>query len=68
MTLQTTQYPGFFKSASGAGDGVGDLDSQVSALLGDTTSEMDVARKNRVFCNRNLRMDKIEMIKKYLHF
>ena len=42
--------------------GIGDLDSQVSALLGDATSEMDVARKNRVFCNRNLRMDTIEMI------
>ena len=42
--------------------GIGDLDSQLSTLLGDTTSEMDVGRKNRVFCNRNLRMDKIEMI------
>jgi 5'-nucleotidase len=42
--------------------GIGDLDSQLSSLLGDTTSEMDVGRKNRVFCNRNLRMDKIEMI------
>jgi hypothetical protein len=42
--------------------GIGDLDSQLSTLLGDTTTEMDVGRKNRVFCNRNLRMDKIEMI------
>ena len=42
--------------------GTGDLDSQVSSLLGDAASEMDVARKNRVFCNRNLRMDTIEMI------
>ena len=32
------------------------------ALLGDTTTEIDVARKNRVFCNRNLRMDSIEVI------
>ncbi|HEY0250848.1 MAG TPA: HAD-IG family 5'-nucleotidase, partial [Kofleriaceae bacterium] len=39
-----------------------DLDPGVSALLGDTTTEIDVARKNRVFCNRNLRMDSIEMI------
>jgi HAD superfamily 5'-nucleotidase-like hydrolase len=39
-----------------------DLDPGLSALLGDTTSEIDVARKNRVFCNRNLRMDSIEMI------
>jgi len=39
-----------------------DLDPTVSALLGETTTEIDVARKNRVFCNRNLRMDSIEMI------
>ena len=39
-----------------------DLDPHVSALLGETTTEIDVARKNRVFCNRNLRMDSIEMI------
>jgi 5'-nucleotidase len=42
--------------------GIGDLDPQLGALLGDTTTEIDVARKNRVFCNRNLRMDSIEMI------
>jgi 5'-nucleotidase len=42
--------------------GIGDLDSQVSSLLGDSTTEMDVGRKNRVFCNRNLRMDTIEML------
>jgi 5'-nucleotidase len=40
----------------------GDLDQQLGALLGETTTEIDVARKNRVFCNRNLRMDSIEMI------
>jgi HAD superfamily 5'-nucleotidase-like hydrolase len=39
-----------------------DLDQQVGALLGETTTEIDVPRKNRVFCNRNLRMDSIEMI------
>ena len=39
-----------------------DLDPQIGALLGETTTEIDVARKNRVFCNRNLRMDSIEMI------
>jgi HAD superfamily 5'-nucleotidase-like hydrolase len=42
--------------------GTGDLDQQLGALLGETTTEIDVARKNRVFCNRNLRMDSIEMI------
>nr|MBA3500348.1 HAD-IG family 5'-nucleotidase [Deltaproteobacteria bacterium] len=39
-----------------------DLDIQVAALLGETTTEIDVPRKNRVFCNRNIRMDSIEMI------
>jgi len=39
-----------------------DLDPTIGALLGDTTTEIDVSRKNRVFCNRNLRMDSIEMI------
>jgi HAD superfamily 5'-nucleotidase-like hydrolase len=39
-----------------------DLDPQLGALLGETTTEIDVPRKNRVFCNRNLRMDSIEMI------
>jgi 5'-nucleotidase len=39
-----------------------DVDPQLGALLGEATTEIDVARKNRVFCNRNLRMDTIEMI------
>lgn len=39
-----------------------DLDTQLGALLGETSTEIDVPRKNRVFCNRNLRMDSIEMI------
>jgi 5'-nucleotidase len=39
-----------------------DLDPHLSALVGDTSSETDVPRRNRVFCNRNLRMDQIEMI------
>ncbi|MDQ3368895.1 MAG: HAD-IG family 5'-nucleotidase [Myxococcota bacterium] len=42
--------------------GTGELDQQLGALLGETTTEIDVSRKNRVFCNRNLRMDSIEMI------
>jgi HAD superfamily 5'-nucleotidase-like hydrolase len=40
----------------------GDLDPQIQSLLGEATTEIDVPRKNRVFCNRNLRMDSIEMI------
>jgi len=39
-----------------------DVDPQLGVLLGDTTTEIYVSRKNRVFCNRNLRMDTIEMI------
>lgn len=39
-----------------------DLEAQLGQLLGETTTEIDVPRKNRVFCNRNLRMDTIEMI------
>jgi 5'-nucleotidase len=39
-----------------------DLDAQLAALFGDPSSEIDVPRRNRVFCNRNLRMDSIEMI------
>ncbi|MDX2089850.1 MAG: HAD-IG family 5'-nucleotidase [Kofleriaceae bacterium] len=39
-----------------------DLEAQLGQLLGETNTEIDVPRKNRVFCNRNLRMDTIEMI------
>src|SRR4051812_27944424 len=39
-----------------------ELDPHLGALLGETATEIDVPRKNRVFCNRNLRMDSIEMI------
>jgi len=39
-----------------------EVDQQLGVLLGESTTEIDVARKNRVFCNRNLRMDTIEMI------
>jgi len=39
-----------------------DVESQLGVLLGDTSTEIDVPRRNRVFCNRNLRMDTIEMI------
>jgi HAD superfamily 5'-nucleotidase-like hydrolase len=42
--------------------GTVDFDPTIGALLGESTTEIDVARKNRVFCNRNLRMDSIEMI------
>jgi 5'-nucleotidase len=41
---------------------VADIDPQLASLLSETSTQIDVARKNRVFCNRNLRMDSIEMI------
>jgi HAD superfamily 5'-nucleotidase-like hydrolase len=39
-----------------------DPDAQLNALLAEVQTEIDVARRHRVFCNRNLRMDTIEMI------
>lgn len=39
-----------------------DPDAQLNALLSEVQTEIDVARRYRVFCNRNLRMDSIEMI------
>ncbi len=39
-----------------------DLEAQLGALLGDTSTEIDVSRRNRIYCNRNLRMDGIELI------
>jgi HAD superfamily 5'-nucleotidase-like hydrolase len=39
-----------------------DPEAQLNALLGEVPTEIDVGRRHRVFCNRNLRMDTIEMI------
>jgi 5'-nucleotidase len=39
-----------------------DLEAQLAVLLSAARSEIDVARRNRVFCNRNLRMESIELI------
>jgi 5'-nucleotidase len=39
-----------------------DPDAQLNALLSDVQTEIDVGRRYRVFCNRNLRMENIEMI------
>src|SRR5207253_8117000 len=36
--------------------------AELLALLGNVIREQDVPRKNRVFVNRNLRMDQIELI------
>ncbi len=39
-----------------------DLDTQVSQVLTEVRTEIDVARRQRVFCNRNLRMEHVEVI------
>jgi HAD superfamily 5'-nucleotidase-like hydrolase len=39
-----------------------DLEAQVGALLGESSTEIDVSRRSRIYCNRNLRMDGIELI------
>ncbi len=39
-----------------------DLDAQVNQVLAEVRTEIDVARRHRVFCMRNLRMDQVEMI------
>ncbi len=39
-----------------------DLDAQIGQVLAEVRTEIDVARRHRVFCNRNLRMDQVEMI------
>jgi HAD superfamily 5'-nucleotidase-like hydrolase len=39
-----------------------DPDAQLAALLSDAQTELDVPRRHRVFCNRNIRMDSIELL------
>ena len=39
-----------------------ELERLASGLLAESNTEIDVARRDRVFCNRNLRLDQIEMI------
>lgn len=39
-----------------------DIDGQIAALLGKVKRDINVSRKNRVFCNRNLKMATVEMI------
>ncbi len=36
--------------------------SDIAALLGEVKREIDISRRRRVFCNRNLRMGPIELI------
>jgi len=39
-----------------------DFEAQLDALLGDVKREIDISRRTRVFCNRNLRMSSVEVI------
>ena len=39
-----------------------DIQGQIAALLGDVKRDIDVARARRIFCNRSLRMQNVELI------
>ncbi len=39
-----------------------ELEAQLASTLTEVRTEIDVARRGRVFCNRNLRMDQVELI------
>ena len=39
-----------------------DVEAQLAAILGDVKREIDISTRARVFCNRNLRMDSIDLI------
>ena len=39
-----------------------DVRGQIAALLGDVRREIDVSRNSRIYCNRNLKMEDIELV------
>jgi len=39
-----------------------DVEAQLAAILGDVKREIDISQRTRIFCNRNLRMDSIDLI------
>ena len=39
-----------------------DLEAQLASTLAEVRTEIDIARRRRIFCNRNLRMDQVELI------
>lgn len=39
-----------------------ELEAQLRAVVAEVPTEIDVPRRRRVFCNRNLRMDQVELI------
>ena len=43
-------------------EGTHDIERQLAEILGDVRREIDIARRTRIFCSRNLRMESIELI------
>jgi len=41
---------------------VPDLEASLEHVLAEVKTDIDVARRRRIFCNRNLRMDQVELI------
>jgi HAD superfamily 5'-nucleotidase-like hydrolase len=39
-----------------------ELEDDIEALLGEVRQEIDISRRRRIFCNRNLKMESIELI------
>jgi HAD superfamily 5'-nucleotidase-like hydrolase len=39
-----------------------DIQGQIAALLGDVQRDIEVSRRRRIFCNRNLKMAHVELI------
>ena len=39
-----------------------DVRGQIAALLGEVKREIDISRRSRIYCNRNLRMDQIALV------
>jgi len=39
-----------------------DIDTRFGALVSDVVREIDISKRSRIFCNRNLRMEQIELI------
>lgn len=39
-----------------------DIEGQLAAVLGEVKREIDISRRRRIFCNRSLRMESIELL------
>jgi len=39
-----------------------DIEGQIAAILGEVTREVNISRRRRIFCNRNLKLADIELI------